>query len=441
MYRIRLTSGEEAVYRSTEELALAISTGVVDPGAEVFHKAGNCWLPIKTHPDYRVMISGKQSAIPAPLPPLSRSGRRPAVPANPAPRTTRPVAAMPADSSVIEPAAVELPAVPSYPVVHPELAPEAEMMSLDELPLETTAPAQVASSDHPHRSRAKQLRIMLSLAMSLTILGGTGVILHRLLGALRHGSAPQQVSEGMPPAPIPDTTAEETVTPASATAVAAGESSQPGQPALDTVSLVYPAPSKPLGPLAGAAPTARSEPRVVSRLRGMVNRMPSYSEAYADARAEMDEALTYVSFRRVFDPVRFGSQDSLRAARRMVVAAGNILRVYRGREVMLEQTYRPDEPEGNGSFREPFESAEASRALLADVDSLYGLLVAQSGEFTLRGDLLAFRSRRAAGAYTQLRRSILRTLAVWRDSSAAVNRVTIPRLLRAVGPTLPPPIR
>jgi hypothetical protein len=167
--------------------------------------------------------------------------------------------------------------------------------------------------------------------------------------------------------------------------------------------------------------------------------MPSYFEAYADARAEMNEALDYVGFRQVFAPSRFSGPDSLRAARRMVSAAGNILRVYRGREVMLEQTYRPGDPDGHGSLRESFEASEAARSLLSDLDSLYGILVAEHGKYALRGEAIAFESGQAASAYAGLHRAILQSVQLWQDSSEAPNRVTMPRLLRAIGPTLPPP--
>jgi len=169
--------------------------------------------------------------------------------------------------------------------------------------------------------------------------------------------------------------------------------------------------------------------------------MPSYFEAYADARAEMDEGLDYVNFRRVFAPARFSSADSVRSTRRTIAAAGNILRVYRGREVMLEQTYRPGEPEGRGSLREPFEVAEASRGLLADVDSLFATLVAQEGEVRYRDNALYFLNKGASRSYSDVRRRIIQALAALGDPVESADRVTMPRLLRAIGTDRPPPAR
>lgn len=52
MFRVRLASGEEAVYRSVEELALGINSGVVSEQAEIFHSKNQQWLPIRRHPEY-----------------------------------------------------------------------------------------------------------------------------------------------------------------------------------------------------------------------------------------------------------------------------------------------------------------------------------------------------------------------------------------------------
>jgi hypothetical protein len=212
----------------------------------------------------------------------------------------------------------------------------------------------------------------------------------------------------------------------------------PGPPAPELTPRVYadtayPAPSAPLPLDAGSDSGFPVDPTRTSRLRATLSRAPTYFEAYADARAEMEEAFEYIGFRRVFEPIRFSTVDSLRATRRMVSAAGNILRVYRGREVMLEQSYRPDDPGGRGTLREPFETAEATRALIADVDSLFGLLLSQQGRFTFDGETVRFQDRQAALAYSGLRAGIAAAIRTWRDSTSARDLVTMPRLIRALG--------
>jgi len=423
MYRIRLASGEEAVYRTAEELAQAVGSGVVSPTAEVFHNSAGRWLPINVHPDYRAVITGKRPAAAA-APVIS--GSRPRIPLAPKPAT--------ADDPPAKTAA-PAPILPRQPLLS-----AAAPLQVEPQPL-----AQFRSFREPlagGTTRADKLRGMLSLAMGLAaigMVGGGAVLAWPYLSAWvsTHREHRVTLSEGMPPVPMAMPIDTST---ASAAAPSQGDATR----RLDSLPRLYPAPSKPLAAAPAASdtftPPGQEETRV-SRFTATRTKLPSYFEAYADARSEMDDGFDYVSFQRVFAPSRFAAPESVRAARRMVTAAGNILRVYRGREVMLEQTYRPDDPGGRGSLREPFETAEASRALLADVDSLFGLLVSQQGRYSYANEGVRFQDARTARTYSQLRAEILSTLSDWRDSSGATNRVTLPRLLQALGGTTPPPAR
>jgi hypothetical protein len=57
MYRIELSPGEETVFRSIEELAVAIKRGVVTARARIYHNASNKWLPIQFHPHYKAAVA------------------------------------------------------------------------------------------------------------------------------------------------------------------------------------------------------------------------------------------------------------------------------------------------------------------------------------------------------------------------------------------------
>lgn len=57
MYRIELSPGEETVFRTIEELAVAIKRGVITPRARIYHNASNKWLPIQFHPHYKTAVS------------------------------------------------------------------------------------------------------------------------------------------------------------------------------------------------------------------------------------------------------------------------------------------------------------------------------------------------------------------------------------------------
>ncbi len=60
MYRIRSTSGTEAVYSSLEEFNVAVRRGAVAADDEIFHTRANRWLDVKSHPHYRLALSGTE---------------------------------------------------------------------------------------------------------------------------------------------------------------------------------------------------------------------------------------------------------------------------------------------------------------------------------------------------------------------------------------------
>jgi len=63
MFRVRLASGEEAVYRSVDELALGVQSGMVTSEAEIFHGKSQRWLPIVDHPEYGHAVERATSQV------------------------------------------------------------------------------------------------------------------------------------------------------------------------------------------------------------------------------------------------------------------------------------------------------------------------------------------------------------------------------------------
>jgi hypothetical protein len=102
MYRIELSPGEETVFRSIEELAVAIKRGVVTPRARIYHNATSKWLPIGFHPHYKAAVSMPltQSALVAgpPVKPLSSLSLHQEEPEPPPPITAREAKAPPAET-------------------------------------------------------------------------------------------------------------------------------------------------------------------------------------------------------------------------------------------------------------------------------------------------------------------------------------------------------
>jgi hypothetical protein len=72
MYRIEVKPGEEAVFRTIEELATGIRNGFVSPRARIYHAASQKWLPIEFHPHYKKALDGNFTPTsPTPQPSLS----------------------------------------------------------------------------------------------------------------------------------------------------------------------------------------------------------------------------------------------------------------------------------------------------------------------------------------------------------------------------------
>jgi hypothetical protein len=133
MYRIELGPDDIGVFRSIDELATAIKTGVITSKARIYHSASDKWLPIEFHPHFkkaREMAAGPVPPAP-PAPPRVDSGpvrvRTPLPPPSP-------VAGLP----LIDVSAPPAPHVPAPP------RPEPELREPEPAPPALNAPASVA---------------------------------------------------------------------------------------------------------------------------------------------------------------------------------------------------------------------------------------------------------------------------------------------------------
>lgn len=65
MMRILLANGEEAVYRTVDELALGISSGMITAGARFFDTSSQGWRSIDAHPEYQEALARAALLVPA----------------------------------------------------------------------------------------------------------------------------------------------------------------------------------------------------------------------------------------------------------------------------------------------------------------------------------------------------------------------------------------
>ncbi len=127
MYRIELGPDDIGVFRSIEEMATAIKTGVITPKARIYHSASAKWLPIEFHPHYKKAREMSASGVP-PAPPAPQASPRVVQPL--AKRTPTPVPSPVAGLSLID---ISRPAKPVEPRV-PEPLPVAVVSKPDPAP-------------------------------------------------------------------------------------------------------------------------------------------------------------------------------------------------------------------------------------------------------------------------------------------------------------------
>lgn len=79
MYRIEIAPGEETVFRTLEEMAIGVRSGLVTPRSRIYHSASQKWLPIEFHPHYKKALASSPAPLPLtpPLPPPAREKMAP----------------------------------------------------------------------------------------------------------------------------------------------------------------------------------------------------------------------------------------------------------------------------------------------------------------------------------------------------------------------------
>lgn len=257
-------------------------------------------------------------------------------------------------------------------------------------------------------SRASKLRTMLALAGGLALVGAIGVA-GRLAWYAGRSALGSKIEGMAPPEAWEDTAYFPAATSMPAQAEMAGLDS-----AVSALSLRRPTGS----PIALQRHTLR------------------YPEAYAEARGDLEESLGYLGARDLLIGRRFLTADSARHSRRLVAAVGNVFRVYRGQEVLIEQASSPSR---GRSLRESFQASEATRLMLVDAESLFAIVAGAEGRVTSSVTGLRFADSAGAAQYSQVRGELVGLIRTWRDSAAGPSLVTVPRVLQLLGP-LPPPL-
>lgn len=199
----------------------------------------------------------------------------------------------------------------------------------------------------------------------------------------------------------------------------APEAGEPSSPGMVIAGMEAPGPNAP-APSRRAAAEADLSPAADG---GTV-----YSDAYHQARVRFEQSIASLGFEDMFAASRISTAEGLRAARRLVAAVRNVVAVYRGEEVRIDQQFGMTD----ASMRESFGTARSLDSLIATTDSIYALLQATEGHYQLRGGRIAFDDQLVTAAYVGQAIWLQARLRAW-NRNPDRTPMTIRPIVAAVG--------
>ena len=425
MYLVELKPGREELYRTGDDLAIAIRDGDVDARSRIYHRITAKWISITLHPQYKAIIAGQEEREPA------RSARK----------------AWGLLSAAMGGVPVELPA--------------------------GDAPA----SSNGIRQRWKR-PIGLGLACILLLLG---------IQLAFSGPRPPWSGQGSKPIVRAVSPRKSMLkVPVAASPVRdEAESGNPDDYHLDVVSLAsthnpWPVRATVAGDtIAAAIPPVKAAPALprAPRLRPKALRaalaadlppapskglkggslqllMARYDAASNAVYARLESGVRVARLNRLFAPGRLTAGGGVPATRLSLAGAANFIRVYRQQQAAIDRAYQDSVAilaKRNGwkpkeikqwSSRTPRKESPTlellTGSLLAGIDSILGVLDAQAGAYKIRGTAIAFENPAATQAYAALRRRIKEGIDGAVGAGGATSFGPAGLLLQAIGTsTLP----
>ena len=419
MYLVELRPGKEELYRTGDELAAAIRSGDVDTHSRIYHRATSKWISVTLHPQYKAIVSEVRPTDPQ-MPPLERQtwtffndptdelagAHDPEPPAteeknpgdDPNQPWRRPLALSVMGGLLI--LGLQLAAAGPRP---PWSVREATAESAQVVP--ASVPATDPSSP------------MVSLA-----------------GNWREsGAAPARTPSRATNRPED---APSTLTPLSGSAAHA----LPAAPKLAPRALL-----KAAAPKAEAAKDKDAETRAVNAL------MQRWSAAHDAARERLESGIRVARLSQLFSAGRLNAGGGVTETRMSLAGVANFVRVYRQQQAVIDREYQDSftvaaKTQGwtpaavrvwyaRGELKETPAMAALTSSLLEDIDSLFGVLDAQAGTYTLTKNTIKFEDAGAAREFSALRGRIIAAV----DSAKAAGGWEQPGpmtyLLQAIGAT------
>jgi hypothetical protein len=411
MYLVELKLGREELYRTGDELAIAIRDGDVDARSRIYHRATAKWISITLHPQYKAIVAGQTDEQ------LSRPARK---------------------------AWGLLPA------------------SLTGLP-EELSPSEPGPATSALRHRWKRpmgfgsAGVLLLLGVQLAFSGprppwsgrGKAVAVtrqqdHRVARA-DIAVKPRQLAELVSFASSSDWAVSAKAEPAAIalpTPVARPARALPRAPRLRT---------KALHAALAFGDSAEKKEVKANTVQALLRRYEAVSD---EVRARLESGMRVSRLNQLFASARLMPGGGVTDTRLNLAGAANFIRIYRKQQAAIDKAYQDSvallakrhgwtpKDVKQWSSRPQRQDAPTlellSGSLLSGIDSLLGVLDAQAGAYKLRGTAIAFEDPAAARAYAALRRQIKEQIDEAVAAGAATSFGPIGLLLQAIGTsTLP----
>jgi len=414
MYLVELRPGKEELYRTGDDLALAIRDGDVDARSRIYHRATAKWISITLHPQYKAIVAGHADE------PLARPARK-AWGLFP----TGQGAEMSSDAEAA-----------GGSVRHRWKRP----MGLGLAGLLLVMGIQLASSGPrpPWAGHGK----------AVAVTAGQG----RAAAATRY-QEPMVVENSSEGTELISLASSTTVWPATA------------EPASNTIAL--PTPVEVVPKALPRAPRLRAKALRSALLPGGLAGKPvkvkansveallrGYEAASDKVSARLEGGLRVARLNRLFARGRLAPGGGVTDTRLSLAGAMNFIRVYRQQQAAVEKAYQDSVDQlarlrrwtakdvrewHSRPLRQESPTLElVSASLVAGIDSLLGVLDANAGAYKVRSTAIAFEDPAASQAYGALRGRIKEQI----DAAVAAGAATSPGptglLLQAIGTsTLP----
>jgi hypothetical protein len=394
MYLVELRTGKEELYRTGDDLALAIRDGEVDARSRIYHRATAKWISITLHPQYKAIVAGQRDE-PSARPARKAWGLFPAG-----------LTGQPAEMSSSEAAPV------NGSVRHRWKRPVG--FGLAGLFLVLGIQLAFSGPRPPWAGQGKAVTIVRS---------GEPAAAKAESGISSTTVWPVTTESGSNTITLPDL--DEEVAPV-----------LPRAPRLRTKALR-------LALQRGGSTSKPAEANSVSAL------LTGYEAASDQARTKLEAGMRVARLNRLFGRARLSPGGGVTDTRRGLAGAANFIRVYRQHQAAVENAYQDSvtllsslpgwTPEDAGQWnsrplRKETPTLELiSGSLLAAIDSILGVLDAQAGAYKVRGTAIAFENPAAGQAYGALRRRIKEQIDAAVAGGGAISPGPTGMLLQAIG--------